>query len=167
MHECVIDLNARLLGSYNLIACIISIALCIATRNHKATYYAVALTIAYAFSYSLHCDFKTMDPERVWRYVIWSGVDLVFVFSLVFGYLIKKVHVEQLFFAISLEFIAIVSHLVRSIDYRFNNYEYTDWFYSSLIWFTNIGLIAIAFAPVLFDMLQKSIPNLTRRFKGL
>ena len=108
-----------------------------------------------------------MDPERVWRYVVWSGVDLLFVFGLIFGYLVKKVHIEQLFFAISLEFIAIVSHLVRSIDYRFNNYEYTDWFYPSLIWFTNIGLIAIAFAPVLFGMIQKVVPNLTRRFKGL
>lgn len=153
IQECVVATDLAVLRNINLIAIGLAACACMAIKHYRGLLYALVLFSFYCFAASLHCDFKAIDPDKVWRYVIWSAIDMVFLSVL---WVLSKKHlidIEALVASCAIEAIAIFSHVIRMADYRVTSYALSDYFYSEMIWFTNFGFVCLAWLPVYRHML--------------
>lgn len=152
MEQCVINIDGRLLGSINIIILACCLAITVLSKNFRHAVFVLSLLSFYLFSYSFHCDFKSLsfDPNNVNRYVVWSLIDIVFL--LVVYFLCKKKLCDWVVFAVCLflETVAISMHMIRMVDKQITNYNFSDYFYSEVIQLTNLGFVFLAVLPTLF-----------------
>lgn len=155
IQECVVATEFAQLRNLNLIAIGLAACACMAVKQYRGLMFALALFSFYCFAASLHCDFKALDPDRVWRYFIWSMIDVAFL-ALLWG-LLKKGLINEVAFVVScgIEAVAIFAHAIRMADFRLTNYLITDYFYSETIWITNLGYVCLAWLPICLHLVRR------------
>lgn len=155
MEECVVSVDFRFIGDVNIKLILAAAIISAMTKNWKHACYCVALFSFYSFAYQFHCNFKEIDPERVLRYLIWTGIDVVFLSSLYVLVKANLIRAKMLYVCLTLEFAAILAHFTRMIEIQINGGIFTDSFYSEIIMITNVGFVISAIAPSLLGIFIK------------
>lgn len=122
---------------------------CGVIKDKQGAWFGFSLFFFYAAAVVLDDWFKANDPEQVWRYVRWTLFDLVFLLWLYILAKLKLVSVYTLVISAGIEFVAILTLMVRMLDIAYVNIDFTTAFFGPLIWATNISYILLAFSPVL------------------
>lgn len=157
IEECVIQADYRFLGELNVQIILVCSFLSVLIKDWKHACFCVTLFTFYSFAVQFHCDFKAIDPERVVRYLIWTGIDLIFLMALFVLWKLKMVKHWLLVACAALEFIAVLMHLIRLNDIHSDLVLFTSSYYSPVIVWTNMGFVSLAVAPVLLSLLKKGI----------
>lgn len=112
-------------------------------RMTRDTVLAFITTAFFLLSYSYSCDFKTLDPERMYRYLFWVGLDTLYV-AILFGFwFFDKIKNLQFVLIGFLEVISFLIQAARLVDAHYNNYTFTDNFYAEAMNAYNILIIFV------------------------
>lgn len=80
MEYCVVEFAFREVGNRNIMALLVIFGISVTLiRSKEVAILSFTTFIFYLFSYSFHCDFKSIDPNKIYRYIIWTGIDLLYV----------------------------------------------------------------------------------------
>lgn len=148
MEGCIVSLDWRTLDFLNLTLIGVAAGLCAVVREYRGLVFGLSLLLFYAFTFSFHCDFKVIDPERIWRYGVWTLIDITFIAAIVILARYRLVEWGQVGWACLIELVAIFSHFFRVIDLHVFDLRLSSHFYSEAIFSTNVAYVLLAFWPV-------------------
>ena len=152
MGECNFDPHLQMLLNRYILMSIALIGFSFTLKNKKSLWLAIITAISFWSGYTLQCDFKLIDPERVWRYVFWVGFDTVYLLILFGLYKLKKVETWQFAAICCLQAFSFFIQLLRLPDAHKFNYIYTDGFYSLSMNLYNILIIIVVALPTIITI---------------
>lgn len=156
MNECVFNPQLQMLFNRYVLVSIFLVGLSFSLKDKRATYLALVTALSFWVGYSLQCDIKSLDPERVWRYVFWVGLDVIYLLVLVALLKLKKIKEWQFASICLLQVFVFLMQLMRVPDAHAFNYFYTDSFYSVSINIYNCLILLVVAMPALNVLLNKT-----------
>ncbi len=161
MHECfagLADLSNRILGSYNILACIILVGLCIMTRRPKLIVFSSILTFFYMTNFASSCFFQQLfNSNNLFRYGKWAFTEFLYIFVLVVLAKLRFVRVDQVAYSSVIAVILIFTYLIRMYDRVYLDIGLTNIFYRELVYAGNVMFIAIGYFPLFIMFYYKFI----------
>lgn len=129
--ECVDSSFLRLVDQAHFMAVLASLGAAFFLKDKKWTAFALAVSVFYFIPVYFHCEIKLMDPEFIWRYVIWT-LNTCAASAVIYTLMKKElVYFKQALVFISLSVAEIALQAFRLVDIHFFNVEYSTLIYKS------------------------------------
>jgi len=155
MGECSFEPHLQILLNRYILISIVLIGFSFTLKNKKATWLALITAISFWVGYTLQCDFKVNDPERIWRYAFWVGLDTIYLLILFGLYKFKRIEEWQFGAICCLQVFSFFVQLIRLPDAHKFNYFYTDSFYALALNLYNILIIIVVALPTIMTIIGK------------
>lgn len=155
MEQCAVSINMQYFDNVSIQLIIVSLAISGVVRYWKHAFFCAALLFFYMLALIFHCHIKAADPSGVYRYLIWSLNDIVFLFVLYALVKNKLAEMRALLISSFLEIIAITAHIVRLFDMKLTGGAVSDPFYPTLINITNLGYVLLAVIPTTCALIKR------------
>lgn len=149
MNICSFDYGLQQLFNYYVLYSVSLVGIYYSFKNFKPARLAFITALFFLLSYVLQCDFKSFDPDRIWRYVFWVGLDTIYVLILAVFYKHRKVITWQFGIICFLQAFSFLLKLVRLPDAHKFDYHYTDTFYSGAMNIYNISILVVISTPLI------------------
>jgi hypothetical protein len=158
MSECFADVTTRILGSYNILACVFLVGLCIMVRKPKLIIFSSVLTVFYMSGFAESCFFLDMfKSNQSFRYAKFAFFEFMYVFVLVILAYYRKVRIDQVAYTSVITTILIFTYLIRMYDRVYFKFGLTNAFYKELVYAGNLMFVAIAYFPLFIMFYYKFI----------
>lgn len=120
MSVCFVSLDLLILSNFYLAAYAVLFGVAVTLKSWRC---AALIFITFSFYLAvkiLHCPIKTFDTDMVWRYLIWTVLDILYLCT-VYYFLVRKQLLKQyLYLSILLmHLFAWALHLIRFFDVHF------------------------------------------------
>jgi len=155
MEMCSFDPQLQMLFNRYVLISIILVGLSFSLKNKKSLFLSFFTALSFWVGYNLQCDFKVNDPEHIWRYVFWVGLDSIYMLVLFAIYRLKRITEWQFAAICTLQAFSFLIQLIRLPDAHRFNYVYTDSFYPLLMNAYNIAIITTVTIPLAFNLIEK------------
>ena len=124
--------------------------------HRKAATFSLTLFLFYVFAVYFDGEIQSNDPDKVWRYLRWSLIDVAFLSTL---YLLVKrslVHVGFFFASCFIELVAITMLVFRMVDQHYTGAQISKSFFAPVIWSTNFSYVVLCYAALIQSLVQRS-----------
>lgn len=163
MGVCFASLDLLILSNFYLATYAVLFGIAVTLKSWRC---AALIFITFSFYLAvkiLHCPIKTFDTDKVWRYLIWTIFDILYLCT-VYLFLVRKQLVKQyLYLSILLmHLFAWALHLIRFFDVHFFKMLDLGKEYSAGIAFFNLCLLLLIGSSLVPGLLR----SLRRRRDG-
>lgn len=158
MAECFVSFDLLILSNFYLAAYAVLFGVAVTLRSWRC---AALFFLTFSFYLAvkiMHCPIKAFDTERVWRYLIWTTFDLLYLCT-VYCLLVRKRLVKQYLFLgiLLMHLFAWALHLIRFFDVHYLTQVDLGDLYGAGIAFFNLCLLLLigsSLAPLLLRSLR-------------
>lgn len=158
MNECFADVTSRILGSYNILACIFLVGLCIMSRKNKLITFSLVLTAFYMMNFASSCFFLDLfKTTQSYRYGKFAFTEFMYIFVLAVLAHYRKVRIDQVAYSSVITAILIFTYLIRMYDKVYFEFGVTSLFYKELLYAANVMFVSIGYFPLVIIFYYKFI----------
>ncbi len=120
MDNCVVAQTLFNAGNIYLYCIVVTAGIAFTKKDWPTLELAIITSLFFAVSNSYHCEIKAVDPERIFRYLIWVSIDLLYLCT-VYWLLVKSRRIASVIWkGLVLAHVCIwVLHSIRVIDVHF------------------------------------------------
>jgi len=154
----VIDQLLQMMESNLVGLTFISALLCYFLATKQARLFSLITFIFFFVGSSLNNFLIEIDPEFLYRYIVWSFNDIAWMAIIAYLTMKDKIHLWQSIAGQLIVLPAPLLQLVRLVDIHYFNLSYTDYIYKSLLPLINMATVALCFAP-LFVVFTQYLKN--------
>lgn len=155
MEACTFNPELMTLFNWYVLTSIFLVGIACSLKDRKSIILSCVTALAFWVAFTFQCELKVIDPERVWRYVLWVGMDIVYLLILLVFYRMKIIREWQFSAICGLQVFVFFIQLIRLPDAHKFNYLYTDSFYVEAINFYNISVLVLVAIPPLQKIIAK------------
>jgi len=132
----------------------ISALLCYFLATKQAYFFSAITFIFFFVGSSLNNFLIEIDPEFIFRYIVWAINDIAWMAVIAYLTMKDKIHLWQSIFGQLIVLPAPLLQLVRLVDRHYFDLSYTDYFYRGLLPLINTATVFLCFAPLIVIFTQ-------------
>ncbi len=131
--------------------CLFGIAITYSLKLKKEALYFLILSLFFLFFDFIHSDIKQMDPNKYWRYIIWSGSELGQSALLVFLWMkFQLINKKTAIAALLVSYLSIFFLMSRFVDRHIQDLSYAYWGVTEGLIIVNYLHTLIGFGSIIY-----------------
>lgn len=127
------SLFLQLVDQANFLICFCSVLAAVIAKDSKWFYFAIITTSSYFLAVYFHCDLKSFDHEKTYRYLFWVLNDLLWLYVIYLMWEKGNIYHNQFCIALLIAISTISMHLFRYVDRHFFELEYSTNIYKTIL----------------------------------
>ena len=138
----------RMVDNYHLCLLIIAFGFSLSLGNRKWAVLTGITACFYYLGYATSCEIVDWDTDKIWRYIIWLGLDFIWMITIYIAWKKNRIYQYQAAGAIFLGACSVVLQSFRFIDRHYLDLAYSTSIYTTMAPAFNNLLVLLCLYPL-------------------